>query len=456
MWYTVKQGDSLYSIARRFNTTVESITALNNLTGTSLSIGQRLQIPRYTEVVVNVDNANIRRGPGLNNPVIASMARGARLPVEAVFPGWYRVNLYNGNDGWISRDLVIFHAYGSQKPITGIVSFYTLTEGPALPGSYNSFVNNTPYISQNAMFMWRISRDNPTQIEKFGQFTDQEVRTLVSIAHRHNIKAVPVVHNLLYRPGGTTASKEVVKRMTATPQSRSAFIASVVNLIEQYGFDGVNIDIEDVNIEDSANLSAFYTELGAALRQRGYFLSASVPSRVSDQPFNPFSDPFDYAAIGKAVDQFVVMLYNEHGWPGSGPGPVVSIGWMNRVLSYTITKMPREKVVAAVSVFGFDFNLGTNRNTYVTYPMAVQLAARYNTNIIWDDATQTPMIRYTDASGNRHEVWFENRFSILAKIRLAWQLGIAGIALWRLGMEDPAIWTMLANDVVVRKFTDLP
>ena len=43
--YIVKSGDNLYSIARKFNTTVSDITRLNNLSGTSLSIGQRLLIP---------------------------------------------------------------------------------------------------------------------------------------------------------------------------------------------------------------------------------------------------------------------------------------------------------------------------------------------------------------------------------------------------------------------------
>lgn len=43
--YVVKSGDSLYSIANRYNTTVNEIKTLNNLTSNSLSIGQKLQIP---------------------------------------------------------------------------------------------------------------------------------------------------------------------------------------------------------------------------------------------------------------------------------------------------------------------------------------------------------------------------------------------------------------------------
>ena len=43
--YTVKKGDSLWTIANRYNTTVEKIKILNNLTSNLLSIGQQLKIP---------------------------------------------------------------------------------------------------------------------------------------------------------------------------------------------------------------------------------------------------------------------------------------------------------------------------------------------------------------------------------------------------------------------------
>lgn len=42
--YVVRSGDSLYSIARRFNTTVDQIKQKNNLTSNVLSIGQILKI----------------------------------------------------------------------------------------------------------------------------------------------------------------------------------------------------------------------------------------------------------------------------------------------------------------------------------------------------------------------------------------------------------------------------
>lgn len=43
--YVVKSGDSLYSIARKYNTTVFELVRLNNLNTNTLSIGQQLRIP---------------------------------------------------------------------------------------------------------------------------------------------------------------------------------------------------------------------------------------------------------------------------------------------------------------------------------------------------------------------------------------------------------------------------
>jgi len=48
--YIVKKGDSLYSIANKYNTTIDKIKDLNNLTTNLLSIGQVLLIPTDTNL----------------------------------------------------------------------------------------------------------------------------------------------------------------------------------------------------------------------------------------------------------------------------------------------------------------------------------------------------------------------------------------------------------------------
>ncbi len=47
--YVVQRGDTLYGIAREYNTTVDAIKRLNQLTSDTLSVGQILQIPKEEE-----------------------------------------------------------------------------------------------------------------------------------------------------------------------------------------------------------------------------------------------------------------------------------------------------------------------------------------------------------------------------------------------------------------------
>ena len=47
--YIVKNGDTLYSIARKFNTSISELINLNNLTSTNLSIGQQIMLPSGEE-----------------------------------------------------------------------------------------------------------------------------------------------------------------------------------------------------------------------------------------------------------------------------------------------------------------------------------------------------------------------------------------------------------------------
>lgn len=54
--YTVKSGDSLWSIARQFNLTVSQIKAINNLSSETLKVGQKLKISGSTPTTAAVTN----------------------------------------------------------------------------------------------------------------------------------------------------------------------------------------------------------------------------------------------------------------------------------------------------------------------------------------------------------------------------------------------------------------
>ena len=82
--YTVKKGDSLYSIANKYNTTVQAIINLNYLKSNNLSIGQILRIPEtYTPesdmVLPEFTNYTVKKGDNLY-----SIARNYNISVDTI------------------------------------------------------------------------------------------------------------------------------------------------------------------------------------------------------------------------------------------------------------------------------------------------------------------------------------------------------------------------------------
>lgn len=82
--YTVKSGDTLYKIATKYNTTVAAIKDINNLTSNYLSIGQVLRIPEmYTKeedmILPNYISYTVKPGD-----TIYSIARNNNISVDTL------------------------------------------------------------------------------------------------------------------------------------------------------------------------------------------------------------------------------------------------------------------------------------------------------------------------------------------------------------------------------------
>lgn len=65
--YTVKVGDTLWSIARRFNTTVEDLMKYNNLSSDVINVGTVLTIPNSSDTSINSSMYVVKAGDTLWN-----------------------------------------------------------------------------------------------------------------------------------------------------------------------------------------------------------------------------------------------------------------------------------------------------------------------------------------------------------------------------------------------------
>jgi len=80
--YAVVSGDTLYSIASKYNTTIDAIKQLNNLTSNTLSVGATLLIP--TSYEVEEETPNVIRYTVLKGDSLYSIAKKYDVSVDAI------------------------------------------------------------------------------------------------------------------------------------------------------------------------------------------------------------------------------------------------------------------------------------------------------------------------------------------------------------------------------------
>ena len=59
--YSIKKGDTLYNIAKSFNTTVPILVSYNNLKGDNLQVGQIIKIPKSTSIITPSEDEIINK-----------------------------------------------------------------------------------------------------------------------------------------------------------------------------------------------------------------------------------------------------------------------------------------------------------------------------------------------------------------------------------------------------------
>lgn len=134
---------------------------------------------------------------------------------------------------------------------------------------------------------------------------------------------------------------------------------------------------------------------------------------------------------------------------------VAPINKVRAVLDYAVTEIPRDKIFMGIPNYGYDWTLpfvkGESKARSLGNVEAVELAARYGAEILFDFSAQSPYFNYTDEEGREHVVWFEDARSIDAKLRLIAEYGLTGAAWWNIMKFFPQNWLVASSLYDIRK-----
>ncbi len=231
---------------------------------------------------------------------------------------------------------------------------------------------------------------------------------------------------------------------SAIVTNKALVTANMVSLVQDGGWEGVNVDFENLYPADRAAFSRFIHDLAAALHGKGLKLAISVPAKSSDDAGDDWSWPFDYASLGADADLIQLMTYDEHG-PWSEPGSVAGFDWMERCVQYAVSVIDPAKLLIGLPAYGYDWNLADrDKDTDFAWKQVPDILARTGATPIWDEQTKSAHITYTNSMGTSdgatHVAWYETAAGIAAKTALVTKYNLAGLSMWVLGNEDLSFW----------------
>ncbi len=204
--YTVVKGDNLYSIAKKYDTTVDAIKRYNNLTSNNLSIGQRIRIPCYMDDSDNTTmpdyvNYTVQAGDSLYSiankfgTTVDKIKKDNNLKTDVLSIG--QVLIVDDNKGVSSVE----ECYGEDFVVPGDYITYTVKSGDnlySIARKYNTSVSEIK--SLNNLSTNNLSIGQVLKIPSTGDtyYTVQAGDSLYSIARKFDttVDAIKRKNNL--------------------------------------------------------------------------------------------------------------------------------------------------------------------------------------------------------------------------------------------------------------------
>ncbi|SOC08741.1 spore germination protein [Ureibacillus xyleni] len=465
--HVVRQGETLWLLASRYNVSVDNIMKVNQLPNPNqLLIGQAIVIPtagaiHTVQVGENLWTIAQNYGISVNSIIMAnrltnanSILQGTTLYIPPIIHTvqlgetlWRIANKYRTtaqaimNVNKIQNPNIIIAGTQLQIPRkrpTIQVNAYTYQKDEEATQTVNELGHLLTYLSP---FAYMIKEDGTLQ-----PFKED---LMLEAARSKNVTPMLSITNLSTTDVGTNLAHEVL----ANPNIREKLIANILIVMEDKGYKGLNIDFEYVQPGDRENYNQFIQLAVDRLHPKGYFVSTAVAPKTSGAQEGLLYTAHDYEAHGRIAD-FVVLMTYEWGWRGASPQAISPINQMRRVVEYALSVMPAEKIFLGFQIYARDWKIphreGAVAETFSPHE-AIRRATRYNATIQYDETTQSPFFRYVDEKGQGHEVWFEDARSAQAKFNMAKQYNLKGISYWALGYPYPQNWALLEDNFEIEK-----
>jgi cellulose synthase/poly-beta-1,6-N-acetylglucosamine synthase-like glycosyltransferase/peptidoglycan/xylan/chitin deacetylase (PgdA/CDA1 family)/spore germination protein YaaH len=271
-----------------------------------------------------------------------------------------------------------------------------------------------------------------------GDIEDEADPVVIRFSAERRLPIIAMVHN--FRKGWQV---EDLHRLLNDELARHNLVDAIRNNLLEHRFAGVNIDFEGLAVNDREPMVLLMRELAATLHPLGLLVTQSVP----------VDDPaYDLVKLAAVNDYLMLMVYEEHYQTGP-PGPVASARWFDAQVARVAQSIPLEKAIIAVGNYGYDWVLGRQRASPVTFADVMTLARSNNAPVVWDDTSGNPFLQYRLGT-ELHHVWFLDAVTAVNGARSIIASHLRGVALWRLGAEDPAVWSVLAPAAVEPDRTD--
>lgn len=413
--YTVKQGDTVTSIAQQFGITPEVLLSTNIITNPdNLVVGQDLiiLIPEIRHIITEGETLDLIARE-YNTTVNALLRNNPTLTAGNIIPG---------------ETVVI--TYKNVNPTRSIaINGYTYPEIPV-----DSLVKILPYLTFMTIFTYGFTNE--------GELIIPDDDNLIRIALDYGVMPTMLISTLTSQG---TFSNELAGILLNDPELQLKLINNIIANMKEKGYRALDIDFEYLPVENRQNYIDFVTRLTEELNNNGFYsLVALAPKTSTTQP-GLLYESHDYFGLGRAANLALLMTY-EWGYTYGPPLPVAPLPNVERVISYGVTQIPSQQILMGIPLYGYDWKIPYIKGTMaksLSPQQAVELALEKGTEIEYDDYQQAPYFYYTD-NGQQHVVWFENLRSIDAKLNLIENYVLAGGSLWNIIRDFPQFY-MLVN-----------